>query len=82
MVSYQQQAQDLRFGGRMHTAQGVGKAQQSDRGGQGQRRPAEHQCGGEDIQDVHYRPSLMSGTRNRAMLTDPTKLIRASAARL
>ncbi len=81
---YQQQAEHLRFGRGMHARQGVGEADDADRGGQSQRRAAEHEHRGHDVESAHRgyllsRLRRMSGTRNRATLTEPTKLISASA---
>src|SRR6185312_1386017 len=83
---HQQQAQHLRLGRRVHSCEGVGKSHHTDRGGQRQRRAAEHQDGGEDVERPHRdlrvgRGLSVSGTLNRATLTEPTKLINASAVR-
>src|SRR5215207_8252369 len=83
---YQQQSQHLRLGCGMHARQRVGEAHHADRGGQGERRATQHKHGGDDVERVHrnLREALdlsVSGTRNRATLTEPTKLINASAVR-
>src|SRR5712671_2850522 len=70
----------------MHPRERVGEADHTDRGGQRERRTAEHQHGGDDVQCDHrdlppIRGLSVSGTRNRATLTEPTKLINASAVR-
>src|SRR4029078_324326 len=56
----------------------------TSRGVRSERRAAEHQHGGDNVQRIHRNlrepPALsISGTRNRATLTEPTKLINASA---
>src|SRR5690242_19959925 len=83
---HQQQAQYLGLGGRVHPRQRVGEAEHTDRGGQRKRRAAEHQYGCDDVQHIHRnllaaRGLSVSGTLNRATLTDPTKLINASAVK-
>src|SRR3954452_17427442 len=83
---YQQQSQHLGLGCRMHPRQGIWEADHSDRGGQRQRRATEHEHGGDDVQRAQRnlraaRALSVSGTRNRATLTEPTKLINASAVR-
>src|ERR1700704_4295908 len=70
----------------MHSRQGVGESDHTDRGGQREGRSAEHKHGGDDVQRAHRnllaaRRLSVSGTRNRATLTEPTKLINASAVR-
>ena len=84
---HQQQPEHLRFGRGMHARQRVGEADDADRGGQCQRRTAEHQHRGHDVESVH-RGYLLSRLRSdvgapgtRATLTEPTKLISASAVR-
>src|ERR1700748_156047 len=70
----------------MHLRQGVGGTDPTERRGQRERGSAEHKHRGDDVPRVHrnrlaVRGLLVSGTRNRATLTEPTKLISASAVR-
>ena len=86
-IENQQQAQHLRLGGGVHPRQGVGEADHADGGRQRQRRATENQDGAKDVGEVRRRHGASSvrstsRTRKRAMLTEPTKLISASAARL
>src|ERR1700682_1951117 len=83
---HQQQAEHLWLGCRMHSRQGVGESDHADRGGQRERGSAEHKHGGDDVQRAHRnrlaaRGLSVSSTRNRATLTEPTKLINARAVR-
>src|SRR4051794_35936502 len=83
---HQQQAQHLGLGGRVHPRERVGETHHTDRRGQSEDRAAEHQDGRGDVQHPHRnlragRDLSVSGTRNRATLTEPTKLINASAVR-
>src|SRR4051812_560324 len=83
---HQQQAEHLRLGRRVHPRQGIGKADHADRGGQRECRAAQHQHSGDDVQCAHRGLRTASrlstsGTRKRATLTEPTKLINASAVR-
>ena len=70
----------------MHPRQCVGEADHSDSSGQCERGTAEDEHGRNDVEHVHrnllaVRGLSISGTRNRATLTEPTKLINASAVR-